>query len=135
MNAQFATGAPRLKSPVRATACSWPSPCHRPRARPASGRAQRRHQRGQRRGRRREAETAEVQLLVGRSTLVNIGSAITRVSLTSPDIADAMVTTPNQLLVHGKTPGTISMFVWDKPAASSATRSPSGAISASWSSR
>src|SRR5262249_52993065 len=28
--------------------------------------------------------------------------------------ADAMVTTPNQLLVHGKTPGTISLFVWDR---------------------
>jgi pilus assembly protein CpaC len=58
--------------------------------------------------------TAEVQLLVGRSTLVNIGSAITRVSLTSPSVADAMVTTPSQLLIHGKTAGTISMFVWDK---------------------
>jgi Flp pilus assembly secretin CpaC len=39
---------------------------------------------------------------------------ITRVSLTSSDIADALVTTPQQLLVHGKVPGTISMFVWDK---------------------
>ena len=35
-------------------------------------------------------------------------------SLTVPDIADAMVTSPTQLLIHGKTPGTISMFVWDK---------------------
>jgi pilus assembly protein CpaC len=59
-------------------------------------------------------ETAEVQLLVGRSTLLNIGAAITRVSLTSPTVADAMVTTPSQLLIHGKTAGTISMFVWDK---------------------
>ena len=25
-----------------------------------------------------------------------------------------MVTTPQQLLVHGKTPGTISLLVWDK---------------------
>jgi pilus assembly protein CpaC len=31
-----------------------------------------------------------------------------------PDIADAMVTTPTQLLIHGKTPGTISLFVWDR---------------------
>jgi pilus assembly protein CpaC len=36
------------------------------------------------------------------------------VSLTSPNVADAMVTTPSQLLIHGKAPGTISMFVWDK---------------------
>ena len=41
-----------------------------------------------------------------------------RVSLTVPDVADAMVTAPTQLLIHGKTPGTISLFVWDAPAAS-----------------
>ena len=35
-------------------------------------------------------------------------------SLTVPDIADAMVTAPSQLLIHGKQPGTISLFVWDR---------------------
>ena len=37
---------------------------------------------------------------------------ITRVSLSTPDIADALVTTPYELLVHGKMPGTISLLVW-----------------------
>ena len=60
---------------------------------------------------------SEVQLLVGRSTLLNMSASITRVSLTSPNVADAMVTTPSQLLIHGKAPGTISMFVWDKTGA------------------
>ena len=55
-----------------------------------------------------------VNLLVGRSTIVDIGGTIARVSLTVPDVADAMVTAPTQLLVHGKSPGTISMFVWDR---------------------
>ena len=59
----------------------------------------------------------EIDLLVGRSTLLNVGSAITRVSLTVPDVADAMVTSPTQLLIHGKQPGTISMFVWDRAGA------------------
>jgi pilus assembly protein CpaC len=58
--------------------------------------------------------STEIDLLVGRSTILNVGSAITRVSLTVPDIADAMVTAPTQLLIHGKQPGTISMFVWDR---------------------
>src|SRR6476646_8841819 len=58
-----------------------------------------------------------VRLLVGRSAIVDFGSAIARVSLTSPDIADALVTSPNQLLVNGKMPGTISMFVWDRAGA------------------
>lgn len=57
---------------------------------------------------------SEIDLMVGRSTVLNIGAPIARVSLTVPDIADAMVTSPMQLLVHGKAPGTISLFVWDK---------------------
>ena len=55
-----------------------------------------------------------VRILAGRSALVDIGSPITRVSLTSADVADALVTSSSQLLVHGKVPGTISMFVWDR---------------------
>jgi pilus assembly protein CpaC len=58
-----------------------------------------------------------VRLMVGRSTVVNLGTPITRVSLTSPDVADALVTSPNELLINGKTPGTISMFVWDRAGA------------------
>ena len=56
----------------------------------------------------------DVDLLVGRSTVLNVGAPISRVSLTVPDVADAMVTAPGQLLIHGKSPGTISLFVWDK---------------------
>src|SRR5499426_4184737 len=56
----------------------------------------------------------DVDLLVGRSTVLNVGAPIFRVSLTVPDVADAMVTAPGQLLIHGKSPGTISLFVWDK---------------------
>ena len=55
-----------------------------------------------------------VRLLVGRSTLVDLGQPIARVSLTSADVADALVTSPSQLLVHGKVPGSISMFVWSR---------------------
>lgn len=55
-----------------------------------------------------------VDLLVGRSTILNVPAPISRVSLTVPDIADAMVTTPQQLLIHGKAPGVISLFVWDR---------------------
>src|SRR5262245_36013375 len=61
-----------------------------------------------------ETNATTIDLLVGRSTIVNVGSAISRVSLTVPDVADAMVTAPQQLLVHGKAPGVISLFVWDR---------------------
>src|SRR6476660_1279825 len=58
--------------------------------------------------------TPSVKLLVGRSAVVDIGTPISRVSLTSADVADAMVTSASQLLVNGKMPGTISMFVWER---------------------
>jgi pilus assembly protein CpaC len=59
-------------------------------------------------------EALAVKLLVGRSTIVDVGTAIARVSLTSADVADAVVTSSSQLLVNGKTPGTISMYVWER---------------------
>ena len=64
-----------------------------------------------------EQGTDAVRLLVGRSTIVNVGKPIARVSLTSADIADALVTSTSELLIHGKSAGTISMFVWDRAGA------------------
>jgi len=58
-----------------------------------------------------------VQIVVGRSQVLDIGVPIARVSLTNADVADAMVTSASQLLLHGKTPGTISMFVWERSGA------------------
>src|SRR5687768_7303316 len=51
-----------------------------------------------------DSAVTDLSLLVGRSTIVDVGSPITRVSLTSAEIADALVTSPSQLLVHAKVP-------------------------------
>src|SRR5688572_12461097 len=56
--------------------------------------------------------TEQIVLLVGRSAVVHTDRAIQRVSLSTADIADAMVTAPRELLIHGKAPGTISLLVW-----------------------
>src|SRR5215212_5787415 len=64
-----------------------------------------------------DANPNAVRLMVGRSAVVDVGTSISRVSLTSADVADAMVTSGNQLLINGKTPGTISMFVWERSGA------------------
>jgi pilus assembly protein CpaC len=61
-----------------------------------------------------DSEVGELRLTVGRSALVNVGQPITRISLTKPEVADAVVTGTQQILVHGKAAGTISMFVWDR---------------------
>src|SRR5262245_9991711 len=59
-------------------------------------------------------EGESVTLTVGRSTVLDTGRPIARVSLTSADVADALVTSSSELLINGKMPGTISMFVWDR---------------------
>jgi pilus assembly protein CpaC len=63
------------------------------------------------------APATRVEIPVGRSTVIDVGAQITRISLTSPDVADALVTSPTQLLLNGKMPGTISMFVWERSGA------------------
>lgn len=119
MNAQLASGAPRLMSPARVTAIFvavsatvgtlQAQPLQSPQARAGEAAMVAAAPAAE-----SEASSSEVALLVGRSTLLTVGQPITRVSLTSPNIADAMVTSPGQLLIHGKAPGTISMFVWDR---------------------
>ena len=56
--------------------------------------------------------TEQILLLVGRTAVIHTDRAIQRVSLSTPEIADALVTAPRELLVHGKAPGTISLLVW-----------------------
>ena len=46
----------------------------------------------------------QLDLLVGRSAVIRLDRPVTRVSLSTPDIADVMVTSPYELLVHGKRP-------------------------------
>src|SRR5687768_13322696 len=58
------------------------------------------------------ASTEQIHLLVGRSMVVHTDRVITRVSLSTSDIADVMVTSPREFVVHGKVPGTISLLVW-----------------------
>src|SRR2546426_4874764 len=59
-------------------------------------------------------DAENVTLTVGRSLVLDTGHPIQRVSLTSADVADALVTSASELLINGKMPGTISMFVWDR---------------------
>lgn len=48
---------------------------------------------------------APLRVMVGKSILVNTADRLRRVSVTDPSVADAMVVTPNQVLVHGRAPG------------------------------
>jgi pilus assembly protein CpaC len=62
-----------------------------------------------------EAEAPQsLHLLVGRSIVISSPARIKRVSLADPNIAEAIVVSPTQLLVNGKTPGGVSLIVWDE---------------------
>lgn len=53
-----------------------------------------------------------VQLAAGRSTVLNVDFDITRVAITNPAIADAVVVSPREVLIDGKAQGTISLIIW-----------------------
>jgi pilus assembly protein CpaC len=53
-----------------------------------------------------------VSLTAGRSTVLFTDFEIVRIAVTNPAIADATVVQPRQILVDGKSPGTVSLIVW-----------------------
>jgi pilus assembly protein CpaC len=53
-----------------------------------------------------------VSLTAGRSTVLTTDFDVTRIAITNPVIADAVVVKPREILVDGKAPGTISLIVW-----------------------
>jgi pilus assembly protein CpaC len=55
-----------------------------------------------------------LHLLVGRSLVITSPTRIKRVSLADPSIAEAVVVSPNQVLVNGKAPGGVSLILWDE---------------------
>lgn len=61
-----------------------------------------------------QAPTGELHLLVGRSLVLTSPTPLTRVSVADPSVADALVVTPNQVLVNGKKVGTVSLVLWDQ---------------------
>jgi pilus assembly protein CpaC len=57
--------------------------------------------------------SAPLRVMVGKSLLVSTTDRLRRVSVTDPGVADAMVVTPTQVLVHGRAPGEVSLILWD----------------------
>ena len=54
----------------------------------------------------------KVRVTAGRSTIVPTDFDITRIAVTNPAVADAVVVQPREILIDGKGPGTISLIVW-----------------------
>lgn len=55
-----------------------------------------------------------LHLLVGRSLVISSPTRVKRISVADPNIADAIVISPFQVLLNGKTPGGVSLIIWDE---------------------
>jgi pilus assembly protein CpaC len=58
------------------------------------------------------SEVARVTLTAGRSTVVETDFDVTRIAVTNPAVADAVVVQPREILIDGKGAGTVSLIVW-----------------------
>jgi pilus assembly protein CpaC len=58
------------------------------------------------------AQLPHVALTAGRSTVLETEFDVTRIAVTNPAIADAVVVRPREILIDGKAPGTISLIIW-----------------------
>jgi pilus assembly protein CpaC len=58
--------------------------------------------------------SAPLRVMVDKSLLINTTERLKRVSVTDPSVADAIVVTPTQILVHGRSPGEVSLVIWDE---------------------
>ena len=59
-------------------------------------------------------EAQQVSLVVGKSTVVDLTVPIKRASLADPQIADAIVLSPKQIYVTGKSYGTTNLTIWGR---------------------
>lgn len=53
-----------------------------------------------------------IVLTAGRSTVLPTAFDITRIAITNPAVADAIVVQPREVLIDGKTAGTVSLIIW-----------------------
>jgi pilus assembly protein CpaC len=53
-----------------------------------------------------------VVVTAGRSTIVPTEFPVTRIAITNPEVADAVVVEPREILIDGKKAGTVSLIVW-----------------------
>src|SRR5579863_4951905 len=95
-------GTPAVHAQDSAPAAAAPVPGQTPAAQPPASQGQ------------DSSEPQTLHLLVGRSLVITSPARIKRVSLADPEIAEAIVVSPTQVLVNGKRPGGVSLLLWDE---------------------
>src|ERR1700728_5327191 len=56
----------------------------------------------------------EIRLIIGKSIVLDYPADIARISTSNADIVDASPVTGREVLVHGKSFGTVTLVVWSK---------------------
>lgn len=59
-----------------------------------------------------EGPFERITLTANRSIVLTVPFDVTRIAITNPDVADATVVTPREVLIDGKSTGTTSLIVW-----------------------
>ncbi|HKR10746.1 MAG TPA: type II and III secretion system protein family protein [Pyrinomonadaceae bacterium] len=59
-------------------------------------------------------EGIPINVLVGQSRVINFDRSIGRFSISNPEVAEAVMVSPNQVLVNGKTFGQVNFIAWEK---------------------
>src|SRR5919202_2618936 len=59
-------------------------------------------------------ESIPINVLVGQSRVINFDRKIGRFSVSNPDVAEAVLVAPDQVLVNGKAFGQVNFIAWEK---------------------
>ena len=60
------------------------------------------------------SDVPQLTVVASKSIIVNTAEPIERVSITDPAVADQVVISPQQVMIHGRTPGIVSLILWDR---------------------
>lgn len=59
-----------------------------------------------------DAAFPRISLTAGQSTVLQTEFDVIRIAITNPDVADALVVQPREILIDGRAAGTISLIIW-----------------------
>jgi pilus assembly protein CpaC len=60
------------------------------------------------------SDVPQLTVIASKSIIVNTAEPIERVSVTDSAIAEPIPISPQQVMIHGRTPGIVSLILWDK---------------------
>src|SRR5260370_7803552 len=58
-------------------------------------------------------QTHDITLLEGRGELISFPQDVTKVAISEPKVADAVVISPREVMINAKGPGRATMVIWE----------------------